>query len=382
MIVLAPPYVSDMLLASVERLGLGVLDLPETRALCGDGLNYVDADAFVSSLGNRLYTNSEGALKVVSELLAHTDIPRQVAICKDKIRFREMTSSVFRDYWFTSGTLDELDAMAESELRFPLVVKPARGFFSLGVHCVDTPDAWRHALKTLRGEIGGFNATYSSDVVDAGSFIVERAIDGDEYAVDVYWDDNGSAVVTNILKHVFSSDDDVSDRLYLTSAEIMEDHLERFTRVMQSIGDACGFRNFPSHVEVRLTRAGDILPIEANPLRFAGWCVADLTRYAWGFDPYECYFHDLRPDWGTILPQRTGKTYSMSIADLPASVDREAIESVDWKGIEALFETVLEFRRIDYRRFPVLAFVFAETSRENRSMLEKTLREDFTKYIK
>ncbi len=382
MIVLTPPYVSDTLLASVKKLGLGVLDLPETRKLCGDGLNYVADKAFVSGLGPRLYTNSESSLKAVGELLGHTDTPRMVEACKDKVRFRELTAPIFKDYWFTSGSLDELEAMDETGLRFPLVVKPARGFFSLGVHCVDTRDDWKPVLEKLRNEIAEFNANYPADVVDAGRFIVEQAIDGDEYAVDVYWDNAGNAVPTNILKHVFSSGDDVSDRLYLTSPEIMEEYLEPFTRLMQEIGEACGFRDFPAHIEVRADAAGDILPIEANPLRFAGWCVADITRHAWGFDPYEYYFKDRRPDWEAILVSRRGKTYSMLLADLPASVDRSKIEAVDWDGIEALFDTVLEFRKIDYREFPVLAFVFIETSQEKLNTLDRALREDFTKYLK
>lgn len=382
MIVLTTPYVSDILRASVERQGLEVLDMPETRKLCGNDLNYVDFETFASGSDRRLYTNSESALKTIGELLPHTEIPRMVEACKDKVRFRELTAPIFKDYWFTSGALEELDALDAADLRFPLVVKPARGFFSLGVHCVDTAEDWKPALKTLRGEIDDFNANYPADVVDAGSFIVEQAIDGDEYAIDVYWDGNGKAVLTNILKHVFASTDDVSDRLYLTSPEIMVTHLESFTRVMQEIGEACGFRNYPAHIEVRVDRAGNVLPIEANPLRFAGWCVADITIHAWGFDPYEYYFNNLRPDWTTILAPRKGKTYSMAIADLPTSVDRSKIKSVDWDGIESLFEKVLEFRKIDYREFPVLAFVFAETSRENLGLLDKVVGEDFTKYIR
>ncbi|WP_147819988.1 ATP-grasp domain-containing protein [Salidesulfovibrio onnuriiensis] len=382
MIVLAPPYVSDILRASVERQGLAVLDTPEARALCGDELKYADAKTFAAGLGRRLYTNSESTLQDVFELFGHTDIPRMAHACKDKVRFRELTAAIFRDYWFTSGSLDELESMDADTLRFPLVVKPARGFFSMGVHCVDTAEDWLPVLEKLRTEIAAFNANYPADVVDAGRFIVEQAIDGDEYAMDVYWDNDGNAVLLNILKHIFASGDDVGDRLYLTSPEIIEAHLERFTRVMQDIGDACGFRNYPSHIEVRVDRDGNVLPIEANPLRFAGWCVADITAHAWGFDPYEYYFQDRRPDWPSILAPRRGKTYSMVVADLPSSVDRNAIRSVDWDGIERLFENVLEFRRIDYREFPVLAFIFAETSQENLPALHQIVREDFTKYLK
>ncbi|KAB1441713.1 ATP-grasp domain-containing protein [Pseudodesulfovibrio senegalensis] len=381
MIILDAPYVSDFLKESIQRQNIPVLDTEQARALAGGDLKYVPAQEF-APVNGRVYTNSENALEAVSRLLGHTDIPRQVEACKDKVRFRELTAPLFPDYFFCRATLEELEAMDPARLSFPLVVKPARGFFSLGVHMVEKAAGWPHAIAALREEIADFNANYPADVVDSGSFIVEQAAAGEEYAVDVYWDHDGNAVVLNVLHHIFSSGDDVSDRLYLTSADILNEHLERFSALMQDIGQACGFRDFPAHIELRLDEQGSIIPIEANPLRFAGWCVADMTRMAWGFDPYEYYLNDLRPDWQAILPEREGRIFSMCVADLPASVDRQAITEVDWDGVADLFEDVLELRKIDYREFPVLAFVFAATSRENTMMLDAALRADFARFVK
>lgn len=381
MIILDAPYVSGFLKESIQRQNIPVLDTEQARALAGGDLKYVPAQEF-APVNGRVYTNSENALEAVSRLLGHTDIPRQVEACKDKVRFRELTAPLFPDYFFCRASLEELEAMDPARLSFPLVVKPARGFFSLGVHMVEKAAGWPHAIAALREEIADFNANYPADVVDSGSFIVEQAAAGEEYAVDVYWDHDGNAVVLNMLHHIFSSGDDVSDRLYLTSADILNEHLERFSALMQDIGQACGFRDFPAHIELRLDEQGSIIPIEANPLRFAGWCVADMTHMAWGFDPYEYYLNDLRPDWQAILPEREGRIFSMCVADLPASVDRQAITEVDWDGVADLFEDVLELRKIDYREFPVLAFVFAATSRENTMMLDAALRANFARFVK
>ncbi len=382
MIILDAPYVSDFLKGSIKRQNFAVLDTDRARALAGDDLNYVSAREFTDLSEQRVYTNSENALEDVAKLLGHTDIPRQVEACKDKVRFRELTASLFPDYFFCRATLEELDAMDPARLCFPLVVKPARGFFSLGVHMVEQAEDWAGALASLRGEITDFNANYPTDVVDSGSFIVEQAAAGEEYAVDVYWDHEGKAVVLNVLHHIFSSGDDVSDRLYLTSSAIMRENLERFSALMQDIGEACGFRDFPAHIELRLAEDGTIIPIEANPLRFAGWCVADMTHMAWGFDPYEYYLNNLHPDWDDILPSREGRIYSLCLADLPSSLDRQAITEVDWDGVADMFEEVLELRKIDYSEFPVLAFVFSATSQKNSMLLDAALRADFTRFVK
>ena len=85
-------------------------------------------------------------------------------------------------------------------------------------------------------------------------------------------------MITNILQHLFSSDDDVSDRVYLTGEEMVTDNLDRFTAFLAQVGQLAGWRNFPVHVEVRVDACRPIVPIEFNPLRFGGWCTtADLT---------------------------------------------------------------------------------------------------------
>lgn len=53
-------------------------------------------------------------------------------------------------------------------------------------------------------------------------FILEQYITGEEYALDAYYDENGRAVLLNIMKHDFACSSDVSDRLYYTGKEIIE----------------------------------------------------------------------------------------------------------------------------------------------------------------
>ena len=140
-------------------------------------------------------------------------------------------------------------------------------------------------------------------------------------------------------------------------------------------------RNFPIHLEVRVTGTGDIIPIEANPLRFAGWCVADMTRHAWGFNPYEYYFKGLRPDWDAILKGREGEVTTMTIADVPSGMDRSRITAFDVAGFKLMFDNVLELREIDYSAYPVFAFCFARMDEPDLDRLKSALRDDFSRFV-
>lgn len=385
MFLLDAPYVSDFLKESVRSLGLPVLDTLGARALAGDaGLEFIDTIEFSArmAVGQRIYANSENALAHMHECGCNDDLTRQIDLCKDKALFRETIKDVHPDYRFMRATFDEMADLDISSMQCPFVVKPARGFFSLGVHVVNDHSEWSDVVGRIGAERDAMNAEYPKEVVDGGVFIIEEGIEGDEYALDIYFDGNGEPVITNILLHHFISDDDVSDRFYYTSTAIIEQWLGPFTEYVTTIGQACRFRNFPIHLEVRVDEAGQILPIEANPLRFAGWCVADITQHAWGFNPYEYYFQDKRPDWPAILKGRENTACGMVIGDVPPGVDRARIESVDYDGFCAMFDTVLELRKIDYRAYPVFAFAFIRMTLDGVEELKPQLAADFKRFIR
>lgn len=383
MFVLDYPYVSRFLADSVRELGLPVLDTDNARTLADTpDLNYVDEIEFSArmGLGTKVYTNSENGLEHILKCRCNEDLARQIDICKDKALYRETVAPLHPDYRFERVAFDALADLDVSGYQCPFVVKPARGFFSLGVHVVKAHDQWPATVEAIKAERDAMNADYPEEVVNAGEFIVEAGIDGEEYAIDVFYDSDGQAVVTNILHHHFMSEDDISDRLYYTSSAIMREWLGPFTDYMQRMGEVCTFRDFVTHVEVRVTESGDIVPIEANPLRFAGWCVADITHHAWGINPYEYYFKSLRPDWNAILEGREDATV-MVIGDVPPTVDRDTIESIDFDGFSAMFDKVLELRKIDHTAYPVFAFCFARMDEVGLKKLKSALKTDFSRFI-
>jgi hypothetical protein len=394
MFILEEPYVSDLLVAAVAELRAPVLrtSMAERRlegAAAGDGRPagdlLVDDAAFALAArrpGARLYTNSENALDWVGAHLSGTDLPRQARLFKDKLAFRDLLADLYPGYRYTGVRLDELRAFDPASLPAPFVVKPAVGFFSLGVHVVADAGEWPAVAKLLEAEAGAVRGLYPTQVLDVERFVVEQVIPGEEFAVDAYFDATGSPVLVNVYAHLFAGPDDVSDRVYLTDTDTVERLGPPALEFLSELGRRARLRDVPVHAELRVDESGAVAPIEVNPLRFGGWCATDLAHFAYGIDPYRCYLRDERPDWAAIASATRGRTTAIVVADLPAALDRASIGSVDYERFAARFSQVLELRPTDFRRYPVFAFTFVQVPSDDLSELHAVLGADLREYLR
>ena len=386
MFILEAPYVSDFLKQTIlDRKAPVLANTMAAKRLGSDAPSLCQPENFVRTADAdndlRIYSNSENAIDWIGTNLAHTPLPKKIALFKDKIRFRELIRDMDPDYYFCGVPFEELDQIDPADIPKPFIIKPAVGFFSLGVHKVDTDADWPHTLTAIKNEVSRIQSQYPDQVLNLDRFIIEECIEGEEFAVDVYFGNDGKPVILNILGHLFASANDVSDRVYLTSATIIRTWLDRFTDYLNEIGTRAGLTNFPAHVELRVDGDGHIMPIEVNPMRFAGWCVADLTFHAWGFNPYEYYLDGKTPDWTSILGEREGRVVGVVVADVAADVDCSAIKSVDYEAFTAKFSKPLELRRIDVHEYPVFAFLFAQVPEDDLSELRALLHSDLNEFL-
>jgi hypothetical protein len=174
----------------------------------------------------------------------------------------------------------------------------------------------------------------------------------------------------------------VSDRVYITSKEIIERCHSDFMEFLVKLGSITDMNNFPMHVEFRVDKKGYIVPIEVNPMRFAGWCVTDLAWYAYGINVYDYYFNQKKPDWQQILKDRGDEIYSVVVADLPKDILAINIESVNYDRFETHFEHCYELRKVDFVKHGVFAFLFARTSRQNMKIIDEILISDLKSFLK
>jgi hypothetical protein len=385
--ILEEPYVSELLASTVAQLGLPVLDTPMARRRL-TGPNAVplssDADfaAAASLPGSRLYSNSENAIGWIAEHLADTDLPRMIEQFKDKVAFRELIADLYPDYRFFGVSLSELRTFDVSSVRAPFIVKPSVGFFSMGVHVVDSAEAWPATVAEIEREVEQFASIYPEQVLGLDRFVVEEVIQGEEFAVDAYFDAEGTPVLVDVYAHLFASADDVSDRVYYTSAETIERLGPPAMEFLAEIGRRARLADFPVHAELRIDSRGRVAPIEVNPMRFGGWCATDLAHFAYGVNPYRCYLLGERPDWARIARETAGRTTALIVSDLPSSVDLQAIESVDYDGFASRFSRVLELRPTDYNSYPVFAFTFVEVPSDDLGELRGVLGADLREHLR
>ena len=367
MFILEAPYASDLMLDWLEGSQHPVLDNSFARELveAGRDLNLVSDDeaAALVNGGQRAYSSSENGLAWVLDHTEDANLHRCISLCKDKASTRRALASLDSSHFFRECTMEELLALDPARMSFPLVVKPAVGFISFGVHVIETAGDWDTVIAQLKAEMAQ-GSVHPESVVGTGRFVLEGYLSGQEYAVDVYFDAQGAPVILNVMQHDFRDAADTSDHLYFTGKRLIQVAEPRLCAWFERANEAFGFRNFCTHVELRVSHAQDQDPLDAmadtanihviefNPLRFAGLCGTDMGYYAFGIRTYEYYLADREPEWDAILgADYPDELTAMSVLDTPASwkpgcaIDYDAIERAMTAG--GTLDNVFELRPMD-----------------------------------
>ena len=385
MFIVEKPYASEFLIDTIVQNDLPVLDNETIRnAAFEDGtLDILPAeqarDYYLTQEYPLIYSNSENAISWVLENLPNSNLANYIKFFKDKAAFRELLRDIYPNFYFETVEFDELKKLNARDLKYPFVIKPAVGFLSLGVHTVHEQNDWKDVLSIITKEMENAQSLYPSNVINSSKFIMEELIEGEEYAIDAYYDRNGDPVILNIFRHPFLNDRDVSDRIYLMSTEIMIKYMAKFALLLRQIGEMKDIRNFPLHLEVRVTKDEVIIPIEINPMRFAGWCTTDVAKYAWGINVYEYFYFQKRPDWTNILSNTDRKMFYFSMAEVPVGTDRNSINKFDYESFLSNYSNVLEVRRINPKNNPLFAIVFGST--DSMEEVEKILSLKTSVYV-
>jgi len=385
MFLIDKPFASDFLIKTIKDHHYKILATKEAKELIkDDSLNWISEKTAIQEIENdptiSVYTNSENSIAWIFKNLESSKLSNQIQLFKDKFKFREIIKDVFPDFFYKTVALEDIKDLSLEGIEFPFVIKPSLGFFSIGVHIVHTMNDWNTAKEELN--YNNLKSIYPEEVLDTSLFIIEEYIEGEEYAIDCYFNDNGEVVILNILHHRFSSGTDVSDRVYSTSKELILTYKDDIEAFLNPIGKKTGLVNFPLHVEIRIDNEGKINPIEVNPLRFGGWCTTgDLGWYAYGFNAYEYFINNKKPNWEEIFNTRSNKIYSIVILNNNSGTAASEITRFDYNSLENDFEKVLLMRKLNIKEYPVFGFIFTETSLDNEEELNNILVSDLKKFI-
>jgi hypothetical protein len=377
------PFVSDFLIQTIKENNHKIIATKGAKALVNDNtLNWIAEEEAISTIKHKphipLYSNSENALSWIADKLGESERSRQIKILKDKVKFRALIQQIFPNFYFKKIKIEDIQQLSFEDYSFPFVIKPSIGFFSIGVHIIKNKKDWIKAKNELKPD--KLKSIFPENVLNTAHFILEEYIQGEEYAIDYYHDQKGDVVLLNIMHHLFSSGTDTSDRVYSTSKEIITRHKTEIEEILGKIGKRLNLKNFPAHAEVRIDKTGKITPIEINPLRFGGWCTTgDLLGVTLGFNAYQCFFENVKPDWDTIFRKKEKKTFSLIVLNNNSGIAPSDILNFNYTKLADDFENTVLIRKLDIHKYPVFGFVFTESSDQNE--LYDILSADLKKYI-
>ena len=377
MIILEKPFVSEPLVNYLEESGLPVLrnEMAELLVKQGRRLNLLGDKEFVAKYNEtgKLYAVSENALVWLYANMPDSELVEKVKIVKDKAAFRRICQKIFPDFFYKEVKMSELRSLNPDELPMPFVLKPSVGFLSVGVYIVRNKKEWSDALDDIDRNFAKQCAVFPDTVVKSENFVLEYFIQGEEYAVDAYYDKDGKPNIINIFHHIFKNETDVSDRLYCMSKEIFESNYGPFNQFLVELNGVLGLRNFPMHVEFRVDKNnGRAIPIEVNPLRFAGMCLNDLTRHTCGMLPVQAFFEGTHPDYATMWKGIEDDVFSFIVLDKPY----ETTKAFDFEKIKNHYHGVVETRDIKNPAMSVWGFLFMKTDKAHRAELNEILNDD------
>lgn len=366
MFIIEKPYASEFLINTIVQNDWAVL---ENNAIKDADFEEGAFDMIPSEIAKNyyltqeypfIYGNSEASISWVLENLPDSNLASYIKLFKNKSEFREFSKEFCPNFQFQTIEYAKLKEFSPEELKFPVIIKPAIGFLGYGLHRVGNTKEWQEVINTIEKEMRVIQIDHPKTIIDSFKFIIEEFIEGEEYAIDAYFDRNGEPVILNIYQHP-SLGNEINNRMYLMSTGIMIKYMAKFALLLRELSEKLNLRNFPIHAELKVTPDGEIIPIEINPMRFARWCAADVTKYAWGINVYEHFYNQTMPDWNTILSNASNEVFYFSVIETPRDMDSKKIQGFQYDKFLYNYSNVLEVRRINFKEYPVFMVIFGST---------------------
>ncbi|GEM_PF-1806991 len=317
----------------------------------------------IAKKANAIYTTAESMLP----LAIKEECIQNIKIFKDKVLFRKTLSSLpeYKDFFFREVDSNELLNFEPSLEKS--VIKPAIGFFSIGVKVCSKDDFTEQSEKALE-EVRNASATYPSTVIRNDKWIIEEYIEGKEFAADVYFDNNGDVVVNAIYSHPFKDEKDTRDVLYYSNTKIMKEQGILVREFLKKLSGLLPYklRNFPLHMEYRI-RNNTLYPIEINPWRFGGFGLSDLPA-VWGLNQYERFFGIKS---SVKVNMKEDVDYAFILCRNPSDM-KPGRYTVDHEGykktLNELEISVQQYTPFDHHRFGVSSVTNCEAYNEKSMM--------------
>lgn len=359
----------------------GVVNSPVLRELKNrHDVAFLTEEEFAESgqtipASDRVYVAAESSLAVVLDRMEDEAVAETVRILKDKYACRTLLRAIHPDFYFEKVALAGLQRLAVDR---KCVVKPARGFFGVGVQVVDEHTDMAEVEKKLVDELAHYRAFYPESVLSQSELIVEQFVEGAEYAVDMFYDSAGTPRFTAFYCHPASKNPEYCHLLYYTSGGTVQLLRGPMTTFFEKLAEHVAVNGLAIHAEFKLD-SGRLIPIELNPMRFGGEGLADLTFHAFRVNPYVAFLTENAPDLEALTAD--DPTYYAWVLGYTPPGQSSTDYRPQRNRFRSLLPGVIADTALNFERHPAFSISYLRTDSYDvvDNILATEFREFFTK---
>lgn len=356
----------------LSHLLTDAIELPHTTILTEEELR---KSSITFAPNEKVYAPFEASLHTIVGRMQDTKKKYAIEVLKDKFAFRELIKDVYPDFFYKKTVLKDLSSFQVTDAK-TYVVKPVKGFFGYGIKFFDASSNMTTLADELSGDLQKSTQYFPSHVISNKKLLIEEYIPGEEYAVDMFYNKNGKPQIMNIYHHPIPKFKDYFNVLYYSDKKVFDLLFEKLITFFEDLQKKLTVSSFPIHAEFKMHN-NQLIPVELNPLRFGGMGLADLTDYAYGFNPFESFFTDFSPNWEKIWEEKKEKHFAWVLGYDGAGMNMHKYRPNHEKFKKDL-GTILHYDSIDYQHNPAFASAYIKL---DKSHLDKILAMDFTKYF-
>lgn len=308
---------------------------------------------------DKVYLNSETLYDSIKHLLPE-DLCARVDVLRNKFSLRTLLKGMYEDFYFAKIDVDALPGYSfDFNRKKTYIVKPVLGFMAAGVRAVDEETDLTRLTQDIHQELMHYQILYPG--IFTQELIIEDYIAAtEEYAVDVYFNDQFEPVIVALYHHPISPKPEYAQMLYHTDPmafKLLHNELKVFFKRLNAF---CQFQSFPIHAELRRLPNKQLIPIEINTYRFAGMGLVDLMYLVYDSSPIVHFFKHTAPDWLSIWNAYPNTLAYWCLAYIPQKIDIKSHQPNHdgFKSKLSEFSRIIHYQELDVAHNPGFAVVY------------------------
>ena len=346
--------------------------LPDTK-----GMKLFPESSFLENFKSlpdidKICISSEATLESILACLADESTKRALQAMKDKHLFRELLKEDYPSLGYQYINYDDISYLRPNGKK---VLKPVKGCFGTAVKVIDENSDLQDISVEILAEIKKNSAVFSDQVLSQSEFILEDYIDGEEYAVDMFYDSAGQPHIMNIYCHPLPRYKEYLHMIYYTNQSIFKQLYGEVMTFFNRLNHRLQVRNMALHSEFKYLN--ELVPIEINAMRFGGMGLGNMVYHSLNINPYEQFIKEESPNWNQIWANHSQSNFVYFIAYNGSNINVHNQRPNLFK-LENQFTHILNRAVFDYQNQLAFAVYTLDETEDN---IDRLLGINFNEYF-